>query len=197
MLSNQAELKDPTCRASVGGIGCNPELVSAPLFHGMLEVDTLPQSPQPHRTPRSPRVQRSPQGPHPDAAAFPPAPEPMVLPLTRGKPIPALISPYIRDTPFWGCCTLAPAKPDWGQSAFQTGVTGFMMSRLSDRFVFVLEGNEGSEGTVSLLPWHYIHPENGVSLGMATSAKHPSDSAPRQVRAREHEQHVLGTLDRL
>ena len=150
----------------------------------MFEVDALPRSPreeisttQPHRTPRSPRVQRSPQGPHPDAAAFPPAPEPMdsmILPLTRGIPIPALISPYIRDTPFWGCCTLAPAKPDWGQSAFQTGVTGFMMSRPSDRFVCVLEGKEGSGGTVSLLPWHYIHPDNGVSLGMATRAEHPT-----------------------
>ena len=48
---------------------------------------------------------------------------------------------------------------------------------VSDRFVFVLEGKEGSGGTVSLLPWHYIHPDNGVSLGMATRAEHPTKNS--------------------
>ena len=51
MLGDQEELRDPTCRASVGGALRSPQPVSALLSRGMFEVDTLPQSLRPGGSP--------------------------------------------------------------------------------------------------------------------------------------------------
>ena len=145
----------------------------------------MPQSPreeisttQPHHTPRSPRAQRSPHGPAPCHSTFPPAPEDTGSPVRqcpRGGGGFLAVQPLPRPT-----SRSLRRKPDWQQSVAKSRVMTNRAVRATTGVVSVPDSHKGCWVPMRLAPDRYAYSDNGISLGMARSAGHPTHTSARK-----------------